>query len=89
MVNVDGNDMKHSYGLTVGMHVRQREYTRGQTLRKWLLSVGWGALKPWNHDELHRLGGHEKHSYWARVTVLGVSVQIGLEHGISNWASRT
>lgn len=34
-----------------------------------------------------RNAGQKKHEHWVRITVLGVSVQIGLEHAISNWES--
>jgi hypothetical protein len=37
---------------------------------------------------LHIPGGHEKRSYWLRITVVGVSVQMGVEHAISNWTRR-
>ncbi len=77
--------MKHAYGLTIGIYARQRDYTRGQTLQQWLLSAQCGSVRPWNHDELNRLGGHEKVEHWARITVIGVTVQIGVEHAISNW----
>ena len=83
----EGN-VKHSYGLKIGLHARQRDYTRGQTLRQWLLSAGWGTLQPRSYDALQGPGGHARHEHWARVTVLGVSIQIGVEHSISNWERR-
>jgi hypothetical protein len=78
--------MKHSYGVSLGLHFRQPEYTRGQLLREWLLSCQFGQLMPF--PALHRLGGHEKRGAWARITVLGVSLQINFDHSISNWSSR-
>jgi hypothetical protein len=80
--------MKHSFGLTIGLYARQRDYSRGQTLRQWLVSGQWGCIGPGSFDGLHIPGGHETRSYWLRITVVDVSVQMGVEHAISNWTRR-
>jgi hypothetical protein len=77
--------MKHSYGLTIGFHFRQIDYTRGQSVFQWLASVQRGAIIPWDKDALQRLGGYAEYKYWARITVIGFSVQVNIEHVISNW----
>lgn len=80
--------MKHSYRLIIGLHFSEPDYTRGQSIIQWLLSATWGRIKPWNSEELHRMGGHEERVYWGRVTVVGVSIQINIKHCISNWSSK-
>lgn len=78
--------MKHSYGITIGLHIREPDYTRGQSAWQWLLSAQRGAIRPWDQQELQRLGGHERRVHWVRVTAIGISLQINIEHDISNWS---
>jgi hypothetical protein len=80
--------MKHSYGLTIGLYIREPDYTRGQSIVQWLMSVNWGRSMPWSPDELKRPGGHEERTSWARITIAGVSLQVNIEHAISNWSRR-
>lgn len=80
--------MKHSYSISLCIRFHQLDYCRGESLMQWIISTQWGIIKPWNSEELHRLGGHEKRLFWARITVAGISFQINIEHSISNW-SRT
>lgn len=81
-----GGRVKHSYGLTLGLHFRQPHYTRGQSLLQWLASFCYGAYV--HPEALSSLGGHEKRSAWARVTFVGLSLQVTLSQELSNWSPR-
>lgn len=80
--------MRHSYGLTIGLHFRQHHYTRGQSGLAWILSVQRGAVTQPDHNLLQHMGGHKKDSYWVRATVLGLSLQVGIERAVSSWTPR-
>lgn len=78
--------MKHSYGLTIGLHFRQPDYTRGQSALAWVLSFQRGSYTEGRYPPLSAPGGHEKRRWWARLTLFGVSLQVGVEHAASNWS---
>jgi hypothetical protein len=72
--------MKHAFSIRLSL--RQPGFTRGQRWWEWVADVSRDTY------DLARWGGHGSHTKWWRLTVFGVSLQLNIEHDLSNWSPR-